>query len=178
MGVRYDRVGPLTVDFQTAGYGGVLRAKNAVAHNAIITSHREYLTDTVFLVGLEGNMPDLERVQEALKNPTWFLTLGRRNCIPSETIWLPDGLIDKPLRQALSTYPWLCRDNPYVQTPEKLRLTLESATSGLYRQDQLLGSFEDRCFGSRKIQSEWILFPTNATITEESDDDFFESTAR
>ena len=63
-------------------------------------TYRYYLSDAVFLVGLEGNLELLRQIEYALNNPVFPLYLGRRSCPPYGRLCL--GIrVDKPLEQAL-----------------------------------------------------------------------------
>lgn len=49
-------------------------------------THRQYLTDATFGVVLEGALPLLKQIADALENPVWGIWLGRKTCIPSAPI--------------------------------------------------------------------------------------------
>lgn len=160
MAVRHDRPGVLKRDFQTAGCAAsdtMIRADGSVSKDGV-TSHRDYLADAVFLVGLEG--PDralLERAHAALRNPVWPLALGRKSYVPAESVWLEHGVVDAPLMAALAAWPWLGTPRRGEAMPPRLLVSLESADgSGTLRMDQLLSSFADRRFGVRHVRSEWV----------------------
>lgn len=121
MGVRVDRGGIVSVDFQTAGgshrqgdHYGVARAENAGIDIAI--SWRSYLANASFLVGLEARESAseafLSTLDEALDEPVWPLFLGRKSYLPSMPVRLPDepplgpGLQPVSLDEALHSYPW------------------------------------------------------------------------
>lgn len=149
MGVRVDNEGRLSRDFQTAhdvytGEGSKPKATEI--------SSRYYLADAAFLVGLESDHLDLlERLQQALQRPVWPLYLGRKAYVPTEPVWLEDGL--KPgisLRDAL-------RDAPRLSTggaPERLRAVIEDPHGEAIRPDQPL-SFEigKRQFAPRRVHT-------------------------
>ncbi len=116
MGVRVDRPGIVRMDYQTVGGShrrgeqyGVAQVEGGMR---TIESHRYYLADADFLVGLEGDGATLRLVDNALKNPVWPLFLGRRAFVPGDPVRLPDdpseraGWRDQPLREALLHYPW------------------------------------------------------------------------
>ena len=160
MGVRHDRHGVLKHDYQTAGCAAtdtMIRADGSLSKDGV-TSHRYYLADAVFLIGLEG--PDralLERTHAALQNPVWPLALGRKSYVPSESIWIEGGVVDSPLLKALTTQPWLTTPRRFESTPERLLVSLESDDgSGALRMDQPLSSFAERRFGARYVHSEWV----------------------
>lgn len=155
MGVRHDRPGVLKRDYQTAQ--NIISADRSKVHETAVTT-RDYLADAAFLVGLEGtNRALLERAHAALQNPVWPQALGRKSYVPSESIWIEGGLVDTPLLEALSTWPWIATPRRYEPAPERLLVSLESQDgSGALRMDQPLSSFAERCFGARTVRSEWV----------------------
>ena len=158
MGVRHARPGLPRDDYQTAACAAsdtIIRADGSPSKDGVV-SHRHYLADAAFLVGLEGTDPVLlEKAQGALRDPVWPLGLGRKSYVASEPVWLPDGLRKEPLREALLTYPWLGSGDP----PPQVLCSWESTDgSGSFRMDQPLSSFAERRFGSRFVRSEWLPF--------------------
>lgn len=156
IGIRHDRSGVPKRDYQTAGCARgeeVMKADGARSKDGVV-SQRFYLADAAFLVGLEGKDRSLlEEAHSALRDPTWPLALGRKSYVPSESIWLPDGLQEKPLRDVLRVYPWLGSG----EVPQKLLFSWESEDgTGSLRMDQLLSSFAERRFGTRFVVSEWL----------------------
>ena len=167
MAVRHDRPGMPKRDYQTAACANsdaIVRADGSRAKDGGVVSERFYLADAAFLVGLES--PDrslLEMAHAALRNPVWPLALGRKSYIPSEPIWIENGLKDLPMLEALQIYPWLGSKRPWESFPERLRVSLESAdSSGLMVMDQPLSSFAERRFGARFIHSTWVPCPKEA----------------
>ncbi|NLX24788.1 MAG: type I-E CRISPR-associated protein Cas5/CasD [Lentisphaerae bacterium] len=95
-GVRVDQPGKLLKDFHIA------RKDDKVSY----VTTRYYLSDAVFLVGLEsGDEGFLKSLETALRNPRFPLFLGRRSCPPTLPICL--GIRDANLMEALSIEPWL-----------------------------------------------------------------------
>lgn len=143
MGVRVDRPGVLRKDYQTAQlYPHRIESETAL-------SSRQYLSDAVFLVGLEGEEPLLRQLDEALRDPHWPLALGRKSYPPSAPVALEgSGLRETTLRQALSEEPRL-----KPQTYDRMRLVLETADSaeGSLRYDVPIASFSERRFGPRYV---------------------------
>jgi CRISPR system Cascade subunit CasD len=104
-GVRVDKEGTLINDFHTA------RTKR----NTYVT-HRYYLSDATFLVGLESdNDVWLETLRQALLHPAFPLFLGRRSCVPSVPIVV--GMREGNLLESLSEESWQL--SPYMQQREK-----------------------------------------------------------
>lgn len=112
MGVRVDREGKILHDYHTV-------------FEQEVVSHRYYLSDAMFLVGLEGDEGWLQQLQTALKNPRWHLFFGRKSCVPSRPPYLPQGLCDKPLGEALEIYPWLGQNSQEYNALQTLRLVYE-----------------------------------------------------
>jgi CRISPR system Cascade subunit CasD len=142
MGVRVDREGILQNDFQVAQ--DILKAEGKGTKGTEI-SDRYYLSDAVFLVGLEGSQALLEKIQFALKSPHWTLYLGRKAFPPGKSVWLLDGLRDESLLEALKRFPALVPD-----PEESVRVVLESDVGEFVRVDVPI-SFAERRFSSRRI---------------------------
>ncbi|WP_444679398.1 type I-E CRISPR-associated protein Cas5/CasD [Halomonas sp. E19] len=154
MGVRVDREGVPMRDYQTAT--GVMNAEGKVKLDRTVISPRYYLSDAVFLVGLEGSNTDLlERIQTALHAPVWPLALGRKSFIPSMPVVLPEGLQPVGLLEALQSWPALV---PLVPGAF-LRLALEDLQEGSVRLDQPVGPFAERRFGPRFVKQEVMHVP-------------------
>jgi CRISPR system Cascade subunit CasD len=115
-GVRVDRPGELTVDYHTVS-GASHAPANAAGHRlptadgkrltvgaSTKVTHRYYLSDAVFVVGLEGERPVLAELAAALRRPRRPLYLGRRSCppVPPLVLRLADGA---DLRGALCDVP-------------------------------------------------------------------------
>lgn len=171
MGVRHDRPGVPKYDYQTAGCvetDTIIKADGKPSKDGVV-SQRFYLADAAFLVGLEGtDRTLLEKAHGHLKNPVWPLALGRTSYLPSEPIWLENGIQDAPLRVVLERWPWLGSARRWEESPNKLRLSLESTdNTGLLRMDQPLASFAERRFGARFVRSEWIAFQAEVANVSE-----------
>jgi CRISPR system Cascade subunit CasD len=150
-------------DYQTAGCAAtdtVIRAGGTPSKDGV-PSHRFYLADAAFLVGMEdGDRSLLEMIYAALRNPVWPLALGRRSYVPSEPIWIENGVKDVPLLSALENWPWIVTPRSWEEPPMKLLVSFESEDgSGVLKMDQPLSSFSERHFGARFVHSEWIPFP-------------------
>jgi CRISPR system Cascade subunit CasD len=166
MGVRHDRPAVPKRDYQTAGCAAtdsVIKADGTQSNDGVV-SQRFYLADGAFLVGLEcEDRSFLERIHSALRDPAWPLALGRKSYVPSEPIWMEDGLQDAPMLEALARWPWIATPRKWEDLPEKLLVSLESKDgSGVLKMDQPLSSFGERRFGARFVRSEWISFPREA----------------
>lgn len=162
MGIRHDRPGLPKRDYQTAQH--IISADRSKIHETAVTT-RDYLADAAFLVGLEcKDRLLLERIYVALQNPVWTLALGRKSYVPSEPIWIENGLLDAPLHKALTKWPWISSTRKWEKPPEQLLVTFESTDgSGVLKMDQPLSSFAERRFGARFVRSELIDFPQEVT---------------
>lgn len=95
IGIRVDKEGTLLRDYHT-----VHGAKSAYVTN------RYYLSDAIFLVGVESDDGELiERLANALEHPVFPLFLGRRSCPPTLPICL--RTIETCLKDSLEAEPWL-----------------------------------------------------------------------
>ena len=164
VGIRHDRPGVPKRDYQTAGCAAadtIIKADGTQAKDGGVVSDRFYLADAAFLVGLECDERSLlERIHAALRDPVWPLALGRKSYVPSEPIWIENGVQDVPLRDALTRWPWITSQRRWEEFPEKLLVSFESKDgSGVLKMDQPLSSFAERRFGARFVRSEWIPFP-------------------
>ncbi len=163
MGVRVDREGVIKRDFHTAGGAhkrgddyGVIKADGK--SRGTVTSQRWYLSDANFLVGLEAESHDLlARLNTAITYPRWQLSLGRKSFVPGLPVRTPNGLLEKSLRDALSTHPWEVIGQTH--SPERLRLIVDSSDLvGEVRQDVPV-SFSARRFTIRYVTTLYIPTP-------------------
>lgn len=164
MAVRHDRPGVPKQDYQTAGCAvtdTIIRADRTQSKDGGVVSDRFYLADAAFLVGLEGeDRALLTKCHSALRDPVWPLALGRKSYVPSEPIWLDNGLQDASLRSVMQRWSWISSLRRWEERPDLLLVSFESDDdSGLLKMDQPLSSFAERRFGARFVRSEWIPFP-------------------
>ena len=94
-GIRTDQPGVLIQDFH------MVKKDDKTSY----VTRRYYLSDAVFLVGLESeNKAFLLELEEALNAPAYPLFLGRRSCPPTLPLCL--GIRNKDLPTALRDEPW------------------------------------------------------------------------
>jgi len=99
-GVRVDQPGRVERDFQTA--------RTLDGRTSMPLSHRYYLADAVFLVGLGSSDAGLlTQIRDALRRPHYPLYLGRRSFPPAGPLWTK--IVESPLREALADEPWRAR---------------------------------------------------------------------
>lgn len=117
-GVRIDRQGELLCDYHTA-----------VSKKDIYVTKRYYLSDAIFLVGLESDSVEfLHTIEYALKNPVYPLFLGRRSCPPTMPLVL--GVRDNNLIDSLKEEKWLLenwrRKRIFDSNEKKLRIIIDN----------------------------------------------------
>lgn len=167
-GVRVDREGVLLRDYHIAK-----------SEKSTYVTNRYYLSDAIFLAGLEGDELLLTSIADALQSPMFPLFLGRRSCPPEGRVLL--GIHQgKSLMQALKDEPWL--SNSWVQEREQkrreqakdvplpaLRLVLDSGggETGIYFTRDVPLSFDQthRRFGFRRV-SDFNTTPPNGIHKE------------
>ncbi len=171
MGVRVDREGVFSRDYQTAGGGsidgsryGVIKASGAAGDPVV--SSRYFLADAEFLVALAGSDDLVEHLCEKLRDPVWPLFLGRKAFTPTPPLFLcvseqePEGV--------LRSLPWR-RRHAKEEPPSRLRLVLECAPDeGAARMDVPL-SFElkERRFATRYVRVGYCPAPRVVDTMEE-----------
>lgn len=148
MGVRIDREGVVMRDYQTAT-GAAIASSGRADTGRTVVSPRYFLSDAVFLVGLEGQHGLLERVDQALRSPRWPLALGRKGFAPSKPVHLPGALLTLPLVEALAAWPDLV-DDTLADMPK--RGFVEDISEGSVRLDQPIAAFALRKFGPRFVK--------------------------
>lgn len=114
-GVRTDREGVLLRDYHTAK-----------SQRSAYVTNRYYLSDAIFLVGVEGDDALLRQIDAALCMPAFPLFLGRRSCPPEGRISLGirEGMT---LEQALSNEPVLTsRARSQPEETSRLRIMIET----------------------------------------------------
>jgi CRISPR system Cascade subunit CasD len=160
MGVRVDREGLVKYDYHTAK--DVLKASGAGIKDTEV-SYRYYLADAAFLVGLEGSDAELlSDIHHHLRNPAWFLFLGRKAFVPSEAVWLDDGLkIGQDLETALRSYPRLRpKRSPFEDNRTRLMIE-ESQRGDIARPDQPISFAKGhRQFTVRRLYADFCTPPS------------------
>ena len=150
MGVRVDREGRMMRDFHTIK--DVARAGRGSTQDTAV-SNRYYLSDAIFLVGLEGDRSKLEQIKTALENPKWTLFLGRKSFVPTMPVAVPDGILEESLEGVLKSHPWCGRERE--QIPERLRIVMECGLrEGTAVADQPV-DMGLRKFGLRNVKIVW-----------------------
>lgn len=155
MGVRVDREGKLERDFQVVQ--DVLNSSGTGTRDTIVTE-RFYLADAGFLVGLEGNVTILEKVQSALQKPKWQIFLGRKAFPPTLPVYIPAGLREgENLEKALANYADFVAPPRDSSGSINIRMVIEDENGSSVRRDVPL-SFRERTFSTRKVSVQYRLF--------------------
>lgn len=142
-GVRADREGKMLRDFHTVK-----------SEKAAYITYRYYLSDAVFLVGLESeNTEFLKMLEDAIQNPAFPLFLGRRSCPPTPPIFLK--ISDCDLMTALCTEKCLVKG---TNCSDKLRIQYDSFGTGNCMKQDCAVSFNPakRVYGYRKIEEKYV----------------------
>lgn len=148
MGVRVNQEGLVQCDYHT-----VMDAiKSSGAKGDTVISHRYFVADADYLVGLEGDAMLLEQLDQALEYPRWQIYFGRKSFLPSCPVRV--GIAEKPLLKALQEHPFsqtaIRRKRGPERTQLALRCVLEVDDSLDVRQDVPI-DWERRLFGSRCV---------------------------
>lgn len=154
IGVRVDQPGTIISDFHTA---------RKDAKTSYITK-RDYLSDAVFLVGIESkSCEELETLKAALQAPAYPLFLGRRSCPP--TLPIVEKIIPQPLREALTDFEWTGQG----RAPATLKLYLEGEDGQLtYRLHDYPESYsvKNRTYKDRLLSEDSIRTPEEPDRTK------------
>lgn len=154
-GIRIDREGTLLRDYHTAR-----------SEKSAYVTHRYYLSDAVFLAGLEGDEALLLAIEVALHHPMFPLFLGRRACPPEGRLSL--GIrMGKTLLEALREEPWQASD--WQRRREALEVSLRIVTdddgkdNNAYFQRDVPISYDHihRQFGFRRVSDRGLCIVPN-----------------
>lgn len=166
MGVRIDQEGQMRRDYHTAKRSKKDRRTKIYGppQGVATLSTRYYLADAMFLVGLEGENPNLlEQIHHAVAFPFWPIWLGRKAFPPSRSVQTTHGILNLPLLEALESVPLLAHKESHASMADQpdneekqIRLVIEASAyqdeglAKLRRPDQPV-SFEPRKYALRDI---------------------------
>jgi len=149
MGVRVNQEGLVQCDYHTVQDS----IKSSGSKGDTVISHRYYVADADYLVGLEGSdLTFLEALDVALQAPTWQLYFGRKSFVPSCPIAIT--VSDEPLLDALKHRIRL-KQTMTRRLPERLRTVVEVPDSLDVRQDVPI-DWQKRLFGSRCVHTDFL----------------------
>ena len=161
LGVRIDSAGAMLCDYHTIGGSPphqvekrIYLATGKLSDNAVI-SHRYYLADAKFLIGLQSEDEDLiDLLYEKTSKPKQQIFLGRKSFVPSEPVWLPNGLFEMPLEKAFEIYPLLDSKPIHTEVVAVLETTSNNPEA-IVRQDVPI-SYLKRQFTVRYVKTKLI----------------------
>lgn len=164
MAVRVDRPGTMAADYHTAQ--NVYKASSIPGRKSKLkeceTSHRYYLADADFLVGLEGPIELLRMLDAALADPVWPLFLGRKAFAPSIPVRIPDGFRPEGiLPDELKRVPWVARtEDDQPEQPLRIVVEVGREEKGDVRHDVPLNFLSKmRSFAWRQVRDEFWRVP-------------------
>lgn len=129
-GVRVDLPGTKLNDFHITQMGGKLNSN---------LSNRAYLSDAIFLAGVEsGDIEFLKKIENALNHPVYSVFLGRRSCPPTQPLVL--GIRNAEIYEALLEEDWLVpewRQKSLFRYSDTLhlRIVIDSIQGGSIKKD-------------------------------------------
>lgn len=150
MGVRVDQEGTVLCDYHTV----MDSIKSSGDKGDTVVSHRYYIADGDYLVGMEGeDIAFLKTLDKALENPVWQLYFGRKSFVPSRPVQIK--IVDQPLLNALQNHEYELRGKqksfPGQEIPKK-RFVVEAMDTLDIRLDVPL-DWQKRLFGSRCVET-------------------------
>lgn len=139
-GVRADREGEDITDFH-------------IAHGQkdSYVTYRHYLSDAVFLAGVEGDEETVKELESALRNPRFPLFLGRRSCPPTLPIVI--GICQASLERALREEPPLCENG---EKNMRIQIETEEADAGMMQDVPVSFDPQKRIYGYRKAREYYV----------------------
>jgi CRISPR system Cascade subunit CasD len=192
-GVRIDKPGKLIKDFHMAHGEAFWDPKNRTKidrgkkskkspkdskepkNDNAYRTNRYYLSDAVFLVGLEGDEDLLQRIDKAINSPMFPLYLGRRSCPPEGQMSLK--IVPDNIEEALEKWPLLASsrrnrrwhsedDSDY----EPLTIVIDSDSGCDFRSDFPISfSPMHRKYDSRFVNEYHVLPPATGQADSEHD---------
>lgn len=148
-GVRADREGENITDFHIA--------RTSKGKDSYVT-YRHYLSDAVFLAGLEGDEELIEELENALQNPQFPLFLGRRSCPPTLPIVI--GIRQKPLEEALREEPSVCEN---VKKAIRVQIETSELQAGMLQDVPVSFDSQKRTYGYRKVKEFYVELNQNTS---------------
>ncbi len=137
-GVRADREGENITDFHIA--------RTQKGKDSYLT-YRHYLSDAVFLAGVEGDEEVIKELEIALHNPCFPLFLGRRSCPPTLPIVI--GVRQTSLEKALREELPICEnDAPYM----RIQIETDDPGAGMMQDVPISFDPQKRVYGYRKVK--------------------------
>ncbi len=146
-GVRADREGEDITDFHMAH-----------SEKSSYVTYRHYLSDAVFLAGLEGEEGFLKELEAALQNPRFPLFLGRRSCPPTLPVVI--GIRDLPLETALRKEAPLDGDHENLL---RVQMETDQPDTGMIQDVPISFDPGRRVYGYRRLREFFVAYELNET---------------
>lgn len=137
-GVRADREGENITDFHIAR---MQKGKDSYV------TYRHYLSDAVFLAGVEGDEEIIKKLEIALYNPCFPLFLGRRSCPPTLPIVM--GVRQTSLEKALREEPPICENDASYM---RIQIETDDLGAGMMQDVPISFDTQKRVYGYRKVR--------------------------
>jgi CRISPR system Cascade subunit CasD len=194
LGVRVDQPGTTLRDYHTVSdYRGLPLPSAAVntkgrqkptspAKPTYVTT-RYYLQDAVFVAALAGPTELIDTLREAITNPHFPLSLGRRSCVPTGPLVI--GTNHSTVHQALKDLPWQASEHArrnyqrHVGSVATIDLPISlDHTPGTGTTDGRIDTVPDlpisfdpqtRAYAQRQVRHDWVTVPTGFPDTDTPD---------
>lgn len=188
LAVRIDQPGQLRRDYHTVSRldSGPLpstavtakgRQKPTSPPKFTHVTERYYLEEAVFTVAIAGAEALVAALAKAVQNPAFPLALGRRACVPTQPLLLPqeDGLLwlgDQ--LEVLATVPWQASRSVrmrghrggYFTDLVALPVVIDDPAGTEIRDDVPLSFHpKDRRYASRRVSQHWVNVTTGLAPT-------------
>ena len=172
LGVRTDQPGSLLRDYHVASdyRGGGLptadvNAKGIQKTNPKKTTYpteRFYLQDAIFVAAIEGPAQTITALRDALLNPQFPLSLGRRSCPPAGRLLL--GTYPTSLDEVLHALPWQASAHYQRRHNTAAFVRLPATIEDDDGEDSAWDvpscfSLRTRTFSARRVRHTWITPP-------------------
>ncbi len=141
-GVRADCEGENITDFHIA--------RTQKGKDSYVTC-RYYLSDAVFLAGVEGDEEVIKELEIALHNPCFPLFLGRRSCPPTLPIVI--GVRQTSLEKALSEEPPICENGAQNM---RIQIETDDPNAGMIQDVPISFNPQKRIYGYRKVKEFYV----------------------
>ena len=181
LGVRVDQPGSLLRDYHTVSTldgspllsaavnaKGVQKPSSGKNKKTTQVTRRYYLQDAVFVVILEGPEMLIHDLAEAVQRPAYFLSLGRRSCVPEGNLLIASegGFTHRqPLDDLLHALPWQVSPERRAKTQGQSKVVL-AATFDAQDGEDLVADVpvnyapDLRGFTTRRVTHTWVTLPT------------------
>lgn len=179
LAVRVDQPGRIMMDFHTVSSldGSPLPAAKVNAkglqsrtspNKFTYVTRRQYIEDAVFVAMVEGDSRFVTTLADAVCNPRYPLSLGRRSCVPSEPLVVhsPSSAVwHAAAEELIGEIPWQKGRASENDKSIGSEVTLTATIDDLEGEDVVADvpvSFDPRRrgFQTRRVRHLWVTLPT------------------